>query len=793
MQTDNFFGPRSFRAGIQIRPSLSRLSDMRRLVFLGVLASAVTLSGCGDQVVSEHAERPVTPAWNKAASENQTAETRKMAERLSKLATVSDNAPSEYWHSSDRQANILFKQIQASSTPSKRLQLAYAKMLLDAGRSQESIDFISNNLIDPNTPLDDQVSEENLGNFFLLGLANLRLGEQENCCKNHNAQSCILPLQAVAKHRLPEGSRNAAEIFELIYNFKPNPTTRWLINLAHMTLGQYPQGVNDDHLINFPDWKSERKDFPVFRDVATDIDVAEVGLAGGVCMEDFNGDDLLDLFITSYGMRDQVKLFLNDGRGGFHDATKESGLEGIVSGLNCIHADYDNDGDVDIFILRGAWFGKSGQHPNSLLRNDGNGRFDDVTESAGVLSYKPTQSAVWTDVNKDGYIDLFVANESSVSDRYPCELYLNQRDGTFVEATDTAGLGKLHGYFKGVAAGDIDNDGWPDIYLSDMGGLNRLLRNVEGKFVDVTQSANVSGPIYSFPTWFWDVDNDGDQDIFVSGYDLPSMADLSGDFALELMGKPVITAKPKLYLNDGRGVFTNESRDWQVNRTMYAMGANFGDLDNDGNLDFYVGTGSPQFQSVIPNRMFRNTGENQFEEVTSAGGFGHIQKGHGIAFGDLDGDGDQDIYAVMGGAVEGDVFANILYENPTTDQNWITLQLVGVSTNRSAIGTRLELTLEDGRKLYRTVGTGGSFGASSLQQEIGIGSSATVKELKIYWQNGPMQSFTGLAVNRKYRITEGQSEVEEIEQKYIPFRKAMKSQHVEQTAPSAVKATADPS
>jgi len=344
-----------------------------------------------------------------------------------------------------------------------------------------------------------------------------------------------------------------------------------------------------------------------------------------------------------------------------------------------------------------------------------------------------------------------------------------------------------------VVAGDIDNDGWPDIYLSDMGGLNRLLRNVEGKFVDVTQSANVSGPIYSFPTWFWDVDNDGDQDIFVSGYDLPSMADLSGDFALELMGKPVITAKPKLYLNDGRGVFTNESRDWQVNRTMYAMGANFGDLDNDGNLDFYVGTGSPQFQSVIPNRMFRNTGENQFEEVTSSGGFGHIQKGHGIAFGDLDGDGDQDIYAVMGGAVEGDVFANILYENPTTDQNWITLQLVGVSTNRSAIGTRLELTLEDGRKLYRTVGTGGSFGASSLQQEIGIGSSATVKELKIYWQNGPMQSFTGLAVNRKYRITEGQSEVEEIEQKYIPFRKAMKSQHVEQTAPSAVKATADPS
>jgi len=743
-----------------------------------MIASAFILSGCGG-LVSEQADQRATPARNKAASGNQTAETRKMAERLSKLATVSDGAPSDYWHLSDRRANVLFEPIQASSTAPERLQLDYAKMLLDAGRNQDSIDFISNNLIDPNTPLDDQISEDNLGTFFLLGLANLRLGEQENCCKNHNAHSCILPLQPVAKHRLQEGSQNAAEVFELIYNVKPNPTTRWLINLAHMTLGQYPQSVDNSHLINFPDWNSERKDFPVFRDIATDTGVADVGLAGGVCMEDFNGDDLLDLFVTSYGMRDQVKLFLNDGRGSFHDATKESGLEGIVSGLNCIHADYDNDGDVDIFILRGAWFGKSGRHPNSLLRNDGSGRFDDVTESAGVLSYNPTQCAVWTDVNKDGYIDLFIANESSVSESHPCELHLNQRDGTFIEAAAESGLDKLRGMFKGVSAGDIDNDGWPDIYLSDMGGLNRLLRNVEGKFVDVTHSANVTGPIYSFPTWFWDVDNDGDQDIFVSGYDLPSMADLSGDFALELMGKPVLTAKPRLYVNDGRGVFKNESRDWQVNRTMYAMGGNFGDLDNDGNLDFYMGTGSPQFQSVIPNRMFRNTGENQFEEVTSAGGFGHIQKGHGIAFGDLDGDGDQDIYAVMGGAVEGDVFTNILYENPTVDQNWITLQLVGVSTNRSAIGTRIELTLEDGRKIFRSVGTGGSFGSSSLQQEIGLGSSTGVQELKIYWQNGPSQLFQNLQVNKKYRITEGQSTLETIDQNYIPFKKDSLREHVE--------------
>lgn len=757
-------------------------------LLLSGLMLLLAVTGCGRDKSGVDAAKQgsvsSTPLINAAEGE-----TRRMADKLERLAADAD--PAAYWNLNGRHADFLRERLRASQSPPRKLQLAYARALLNSGRTTESIEFLTNNLIDPDVPLDDQIREDNLAIFFLLGLANLRLGEQENCCKNHNAHSCILPLQTVAKHRLPEGSRNAAKVFELIYNFKPNPTTRWLINLAHMTLGQYPEQVASEHRIDFPDWSREQKQFPRFNDVATQVGVAHLGLAGGVSLEDFNGDDRLDIFVTSYGLMDQVKLFLNDGQGGFTDATEQAGLTGIVSGLNCIHADYDNDGDCDIFVLRGAWFGDAGCHPNSLLRNDGKGHFDDVTESAGLLSFHPTQAAVWADFNRDGHLDLFIANESQLLDKHPCELFLSQGDGTFVEAAETAGVGNLHGYFKGVAAGDIDQNGWPDLYLSDLGGLNHLLRNNEGKFSDHAASAGVEGPVYSFPTWFWDVDNDGDEDIFVSGYDLPSMGDLSGEYASELMGKPVLSTKPRLYLNNGNGIFTDASRDWEVDRTVFAMGANFGDLDNDGNLDFYAGTGSPEFQSVVPNRMFRNTGNHKFEEVTSAGGFGHIQKGHGIAFGDLDGDGDQDIYTVMGGAVEGDVFLNILYENPTIGQNWITLQFVGTSTNRSAIGTRVELTLEDGRKLYRTVGTGGSFGASSLQQEIGIGSASRVKELKIAWQNGPMQSFADLAVNRKYRVTEGRPEAEEIEQKYIPFRKAMKSQHAQHTAPPATEVTAD--
>ena len=139
--------------------------------------------------------------------------------------------------------------------------------------------------------------------------------------------------------------------------------------------------------------------------------------------------------------------------------------------------------------------------------------------------------------------------------------------------------------------------------------------------------------------------------------------------------------------------FSDQSKNYKIDISLYGMGSNFGDLDNDGWLDFYIGTGSPEFTSVIPNRMFRNLDGKSFEEVTSAGGFGHIQKGHGVGFADLDNDGDQDIYTVLGGAYEGDNYPNICFENPISNNNWIILKLEGVESNRSAIGTQLKLDL----------------------------------------------------------------------------------------------------
>jgi hypothetical protein len=190
-----------------------------------------------------------------------------------------------------------------------------------------------------------------------------------------------------------------------------------------------------------------------------------------------------------------------------------------------------------------------------------------------------------------------------------------------------------------------------------------------------------------------------------------------------------------------------------------AMGANYGDLDNDGWLDVYFGTGDPDFTTLVPNRMFRNDGGKRFQEVTTSGGFGQLQKGHGIAFGDLNNDGTQEIYSKVGGAVETDNYPSQLFHGPGFGNRWIKLQLEGKQTNRVAIGARIKVAVREAgeeRALHRVVGTGASFGANPLRQEIGLGQATTVERVEIFWPvSGVTQVITGLNLDRTYRIREG--------------------------------------
>ncbi|WP_054682563.1 FG-GAP repeat domain-containing protein [Rhodothermus marinus] len=172
--------------------------------------------------------------------------------------------------------------------------------------------------------------------------------------------------------------QQAAALWERLLESRPfDFQSRWLLNLAYMAMGRYPDGVPARWRID--GLAPAQPVAPSFRNVAKALGVDVVGLAGGVSAEDFNGDGWIDLLVTSYGLNDQVRLFLADGQGGFVDHTEAAGLKGIVGGLNTVHADYDNDGDVDVLILRGAWLGPAGRMPNSLLRNNGDGTFTDVT------------------------------------------------------------------------------------------------------------------------------------------------------------------------------------------------------------------------------------------------------------------------------------------------------------------------------------------------------------------------------------------------------------------------------
>jgi hypothetical protein len=283
---------------------------------------------------------------------------------------------------------------------------------------------------------------------------------------------------------------------------------------------------------------------------------------------------------------------------------------------------------------------------------------------------------------------------------------------------------------------------------------NRLYRNNgDGTFTDVAPELGVDSPNSSFPAWFWDVDNDGDLDIWVSAY----TAEI-GEIAASYLGKPNPTELARLYLNDGQGHFNDAAEKMNLRMPNAPMGANFGDLDNDGFLDFYLGTGYPDYHALMPNVMYWNRGGVQFDDVTFAGGFGSLQKGHGVAFVDLDDDGDQDVFEEMGGALFGDQFVDALYENPGFGNAWIGVELIGKRSNRSAIGARIRATVDDAgqrRHIYRHVNSGGSFGANPLRQTIGLGKAEKVEELQVYWPTSrTTQVFKNVPVNRRYRIAE---------------------------------------
>jgi len=741
------------------------MSRLWRNIICGVIAGGVV--ACGETETPPVGRRTVA---RKALPEIEPLPgTARAAAELAEIYQAAVKEPMRYGHMNKRRVEVLRAEVARTAGPQQAMaRYQYARELLSAGETEAAIDEMENLRRDVEG---GTLSSTNKPLFEFLALGYLRLGEQQNRM-NDPAGASILPFTAGALHTRQEGSRRAIALYgQILDHFSTDLQTRLLLNIAYMTLGEYPGGVPVQVLV--PGLEADpTAEYPRFRNVAPALGVDVDGIAGGVSLEDFNEDGFIDILATSRGLNDPMSLFFADGEGGFVDHTGAAGLNGLVGGLNTMHADYDNDGHVDVLIVRGGWLGADGAHPNSLLKNLGNGTFEDVAVAAGLSSRFPSQTAAWRDFNNDGWLDVFIGNEGGElgGGSGHCELYLNNGDGTFSEISARVGLDVFE-FVKSVAWGDVNHDGLDDLYISVLDKPNRLYLNRGGttpedwRFEEVGASAGVGQPVLSFPVFFWDYNNDGWEDLFVASFDVPRSFQSAGEIAAEYLGLGVRAERNRVYRNNGDGTFTDVAPDLGLDLSLWAMGINVGDINNDGFPDVYVGTGTPDLRSIMPNRMFLNEDGTRFRDVTFDGGFGHLQKGHAIGFADFDRDGDQDIYAVMGGAVEGEHFPNALFENPGPgDGNaWVVLRLEGRTANRSAIGARIALRVTDDsgtqRTVYQTVSTGGSFGASSLQQEIGLGRTERIDELTVTWPNRDrtVETYTDLPVNVYYRVVEGQA------------------------------------
>jgi hypothetical protein len=542
-------------------------------------------------------------------------------------------------------------------------------------------------------------------------------------------------LAAAERYLLSMLQRNAGDL-----------EARWLLNAAHMATGGYPARVPAAYLIP-PERFASAEDVGRFVDVAGPSGVRSFSNAGGVVIDDFDNDGRFDILTSNADHCGSLQLFRRSESGMFVDRTREAGLATQLGGLNVNHADYNNDGCMDALVMRGGW--ELGQR-RSLLRNNCNGTFTDVTVQTGLaLPITGSQTSVWTDIDNDGRVDLFVGNENA-----PSQLFHNRGDGTFVDIAAAAGVQRT-AFTKGVTAGDVDNDGFADLYVSNFRGPNVLFRNNGNRtFTDISAAAGVPGADRGFATWFFDYDNDGWEDLFAASYFISVE-----ETARSYMGGPLKATPMKLYRNTGKGRFEDVSAALGLNKALMPMGANFGDIDNDGFPDIYLGTGSPSYVSLAPSLLLRNRGGKAFVDVTVSSGTGEMHKGHGVAFADLDGDGDEELAFKVGGAVVGDAHAFRLFENPGHGNDWLNVKLVGERTNRAAIGARVTVTVEDAsgarRSIYRTVTSGGSFGGSPFEQHIGLGRAARIVEVAVRWPvSGTRQAFTDVAKNRVIEVRE---------------------------------------
>jgi len=490
-------------------------------------------------------------------------------------------------------------------------------------------------------------------------------------------------------------------------------------------------------------------------------------MAGGVAAFDYNGDGLTDIFFTNGALLPSLtkespkywnRLFRNEGRMRFTDATEEAGVKGEGYSMGAAAGDYDNDGHVDLFV--------AGVNRNILYHNLGNGRFEDVTEKAGIKSDKWAVAAGWFDYNNDGLLDLFVVNyakwsiasnrfcgDASRNLRVYCHpmyfegltntLYRNRGDGTFEDVSEKSGLAQYQGRGMSLAFADYDDDGFLDVYVTNDNQPNFLFHNRgDGTFEEVGVAAgaallNAGNPVSSMGTDFRDYDNDGLPDIFVT--------DLNNEIF-------------PLFHNLGGGMFedaTFPSRLSVLSAPRGGWSAGIFDLNNDGWKDLFSANSHAddnveQFTAASyrqPNSIFANLADGTFWDVSKEVGQDfQVPRAHrGSAFADFDNDGKIDVVvSSLQDAAE-------LWQNVSpTQNNWIILKLVGSKSNRDGIGARVCI----GKQSNHMTTAVGYASSSHCGVHFGLGKNPKIDEIEIRWPSGTVQVLKNVQANRVLEVKE---------------------------------------
>jgi hypothetical protein len=479
-----------------------------------------------------------------------------------------------------------------------------------------------------------------------------------------------------------------------------------------------------------------------YTDISVAAGVSENNCSWGSAWTDYDGDGYIDFFTVGHLLSPHIsicQLWHNNGNGTFSNVTSDAGLielDGDAHGP--CWADLDNDGRPDLYVAKGGSKHINSINENDLWRNNGDGTFTDISEASNVVGFNShSRGSYAIDYDNDSNLDVFVASFFK-NGGGPNLLYHNDGQFQFSEVGATSGLGRGGIFNRTAAWTDFDGDGFLDVFIARTGGLYR--NRGDGTFEDVTVAAGITTSSFAQAGTWGDYDNDGYPDLYVTMGD-PDEGPTNTDTFVGI-----------LYHNNGNGTFTDVTTATGAVNANGALGATWGDYDNDGNLDLYIV--NTVTQPAVPNRLFRNNGNSTFTDVAARAGVGAKAGGRGsdATFIDFNNDGLLDLFVCNGA---GSSFGPYLLfqNNGGTINGWLKVQLVGTVSNHDGVGAKLTLTA-GGKTQHRQYVGQHYLAQDRIPVHFGLGHASTIDSLVIQWPSGIVQELDNLAINQMITVVE---------------------------------------